>query len=119
MAKNISFGQGTTFYEPSVAEGVNSGDPIILGEDKAEIPAIALTDRDDDGGATVIVRDAVVVKLNVTGKDDAGNSAVARWDKLYKDGDEINKDATNGILFGYAMGTVAAGATTEIEVMLA
>ncbi len=115
MAQNINMGKGTTFYEPSVPEGTKSGDALVLGD---SIPAIALTDRDTNGGATVIIRDGVIAKLNVHAVDASADNAVARWDKLYLDGDEINKDATNGKFFGYAMGTVAAGQTAIIDVLL-
>jgi len=115
MAQNIDLGKGTTFYEPSVPEGTKSGDLILLGD---EIPAIALTDRDANGGATVLVRDAIVVKLPVHAVDASADNAIARWDKLYKDGAEINKDATNGVFIGYAIGEVTAGGTGIIDVML-
>lgn len=116
MAQNINLGEGLQFYEPSVPEGTKSGDPLVLGE----IPVIAITDRDANGGATVVANDRIIAKVAVHAVDanDAG-VAVARWDKLYKDGNEINKDSTNGVLFGYAMGTVAAGETAIIDVMLA
>ncbi len=56
--------------------------------------------------------------LTVTGADGAGNSAVAVGNKLYKDGAEINKDVTNGVFVGYALGTVTSGGTAVIEVAL-
>ena len=117
MAQNINLGEGLQFYEPSVPEGTKSGDPLVLGD---VIPVIAITDRDTNGGATVVANDRIIAKVAVHAVDanDAG-VAVARWDKLYKDGNKINKDSTNGVLFGYAMGTVAAGETAIIDVMLA
>ena len=114
MAVNIRIGEGISFYEPSVPEGTVSGDALVLGDVK---PAIALTDRDAGGGATVMVNDAVVASLSVVANDGTNAAAVARWDKLYLDGTTINKNAS-GSLFGYALGTVASGATAEIEVML-
>jgi len=115
MAVNIRIGEGISFYEPSVPEGTASGDALILGDVK---PAIALTDRDAAGGATVMVNDAVVASLSVNASDGTNNTAVARWDKLYFDGTTINKDSSK-TLFGYALGEVASGATAEIEIMLA
>jgi hypothetical protein len=47
-----------------------------------------------------------------------GGSAVALGDILYKDGAEVNKDVTNGVRFGYALGAVESAATTTIEVLV-
>ena len=42
--------------------------------------------------------------------------AVALGDKLYKDGSEVNKDATNGKLCGFALGVVSSGGAAVIGV---
>lgn len=114
MAVNIKIAEGISFYEPSVPDGTKSGNPLVLGGVK---PAVALTDRDADGGATVIVNDAVTATFTVVASDGTNDSAIARWDKLYLDGTTINKNSGKEF-FGYALGEVAAGQTAEIEVML-
>ncbi len=61
-----------------------------------------------------------VYRLAVTGRDQVpADSAVAIGDKLYIDDTEaqLNKDVTLGKFFGYALGTVVAGATTTIPVL--
>ena len=61
-----------------------------------------------------------VYRLPVTGRNQVpADAAVAVGDKLYIDDAEaqLNKDFTLGKFFGYALGTVTAGATTTIPVL--
>lgn len=61
-----------------------------------------------------------VYRLPVTGRNQVpADAAVALGDKLYIDDAEaqLNLDATLGKFFGYALGTVVAGATTTIPVL--
>jgi len=91
-----------------------SGDPVAVGE----IVGVALNDTDDDG--EVRVKTSGVFNLAVTGKDASNtNVAVNIGDAIYYDNGVLNKDATNGVLFGYALGAVAAGATATIPVKIA
>lgn len=91
-----------------------AGDVILIGE----MVVIAQTDRDSDGYAIVTLPCAHVQKFTVYGRTDGAGSAVAIGDKLYADsGDgQINKDSTNGELFGFALGTVTSGSNSEILV---
>lgn len=90
-----------------------SGDPVVYGK----IPGVALA-AEDAAGLTTIALDGQFT-LSVKGEDASGNSAVAAGDILYYEAGQtppINKDATNGVRFGYAMGAVSSGATTTIAV---
>ncbi len=93
----------------TVGTDVKAGDPVAVGQ----IVGVALNDADASGGTVVITRG--VFRLPVKGNDGTADVDVAVGDQLYiKDG-VISKDSS-GVPFGYALGTVAAGATTEIEV---
>lgn len=90
-----------------------SGDPVLIGQ----IPGVALTDE-DAAGKTSVQMDGVF-DLSVKGEDAAGNAAVAVGDILYYEAGQtppLNKDATNGVRFGYALEVVASGATATIMV---
>lgn len=90
-----------------------SGDPVICGQ----IPGVALADEDAAGLTTVALDGAF--DLAVEGVTGGGNSAVAAGDILYYDSAatvKINKDVTNGVRFGYALGTVGSAATATIPV---
>ncbi len=61
-----------------------------------------------------------VYRLAVTARNQVpADDAVAVGDKLYIDDAEaqLNKDGTLGTFFGYALGTVTAGATATIPVL--
>ncbi len=90
-----------------------SGDPVLCGQ----IPGVALTAENADG-TTTIACDGVF-NLSVKGENAGGNSAVAAGDILYYEAGQtppVNKDATNGVRFGYALGAVTSGATATIPV---
>lgn len=100
-----------------VPSGVQAGDPVLL----EEMVCYAQSDRDADGNARVMIPADFVEVVPVTGKDALDADApVAIGNALYYDAaptpSEINLDLTNGERFGYALETVASGATTEIEV---
>jgi predicted RecA/RadA family phage recombinase len=83
-----------------------SGDPVRYGK----LTGVALTAEGAGGNAST--ETSVFVG--------AGNSAVAAGDKLYYDDagtPVINKDVTNGVFFGIALGAVTSGATATIEVL--
>lgn len=82
-----------------------------------EMPVYLLEDSDSNNKALCSLPSSLSVLLNVKGETTV-NAAVAIGDKIYKDGSTYNRDATNGVLFGYALGAVSSGATTEIEVAL-
>lgn len=90
-----------------------SGDPVVVGQ----IPGVALTAERADG--TTTIQTDGVFNLSVKGENAGGNSAVAAGDILYYEAGQtppINKDATNGIRFGYALAAVTSGATATIAV---
>lgn len=95
---------------------VLSGDPGAVGQ----LPFVALTDEDAAGLASVDT--AGVYELSVLGHDGTANAAIAVGDKLVWDdaGGTIEKSpgSANSVPFGYALGAVASGATTKIEVRL-
>jgi len=92
-----------------------SGDPVLCGQ----IPGVALENEDSAGVTTVAVNGCF--RLSVKGENAGGNSAVAVGDILYYEAGQtppVNKDATNGVRFGYALGTVGSGATATIAVKI-
>lgn len=100
----------------TVISGVVSGDPVVVGQ----IPGVALTDRDTTTGKATVQMDGVF-NLSVKGEQAAGNVAVAEGDILYYEAGQtppINKDATNGVRFGYALAAVTSGATATIAVKI-
>ena len=91
--------------------GANSGDPVVVGQ----ITGVALVDiANGESGA---VETEGVFELSVRGYNGTAAAAVSVGDAIYHDGTELNKDSS-GTLFGYALGTVAAGATATIPVLL-
>jgi predicted RecA/RadA family phage recombinase len=94
-----------------------SGDPVLLGQ----IPGVALTDEAEGGNASgqITIDTGGVYNLSVEGVNNGGNSAVAIGDIIYYEAGEdppLNKDATSGVRFGYALGTVGSGQTATIPV---
>lgn len=120
MAKNIRFPLDNNTLELTVSSGVVSGDPVVVGQ----IPGVALTDRSAPGVATgkaVVQVGSFVANLTVEGANNAGNVAVAEGDILYYDTAatiKINKDNTNGVRFGYALGALSSGANGIIPVLV-
>lgn len=90
-----------------------SGDPVLFGQ----LPGVALITEETDGVTTVALDG--VFNLPVKGEGSAGNAAIAAGDVIYYEAGQtppLNKDATNGVRFGYAGAAVASGATTTIPV---
>lgn len=113
MANNMQKDQGRHLYLP-VASGVESGDPVAVGQ----ITGVAMIDRDAANSATIDTEG--VYLLAVGGVNAGGNSAVAVGDAIYfvvADTPKLNKK-TSGVLFGYALGTVASGGSGTIPVKL-
>lgn len=118
MAKNRKYESGDQLYVDVAAAAATSGSPAMFGQR----PGVTLTDRDAAGKAVVAFKG--VFALSVKGEQAAGNVAVTAGDILYYEAGQtppVNKDATNGIRFGYALGSgtvVASGATTTIDVAI-
>jgi len=111
MANNITV-EGHAIALNIPATGKVSGDVVT----NSDLSGIALTSADADGYAIVKMPISFVAKLSVLAYGHAANSAVAFGNKLYNDSGTYNKDGTDGKPIGYALGTVAAGDTDEIEV---
>lgn len=116
MAKNKIFPDARQLSLVCTAPAVPvSGDPVLVGQ----IPGVALTDERTDGTTSVDMQG--VFDLSVQGVDAVpANVAVAVGDIVYYDaaspGAKLNRDATNGVRFGYALEAVASGATDTIRV---
>ena len=105
---------------PSHSDGfVDKGDPVVSATGKPVIvgvsfkSAAAATDR-------VAIDTEGIWNLDVVGSNDAGNVAVAGGDVIYINTttavlSKISNQATQ-VVFGYALGIVASGATTAIAV---
>lgn len=117
MAKNSRYVSGSGYVRRflAVTASLASGAIDLI----SQMPVYALTAADSNNQATVeIIGCHRVVELTVAGANAGGNSAVAVGDRLYKDGADINKDATNGTFIGYALETVGSGSTGAIDVAL-
>ncbi len=117
MAKNITRERGNqlavTVSRPTTPA---SGDPVRWGA-KA---GVALINEDSVDGKTTVKFDGCA-RIPVKGINGGGNSAVAEGDALYyvdADTPPVSKK-NSGTLIGYAMETVASGATATIETKLA
>lgn len=119
MALNQKFNDGDQF-DVAAADVLPadpaSGDPVIVGQ----LPAVALTDpaADGTGADRITVKTNGVYDLAVTGADDLGNAAIAVGDVIYLEGPTLNVDAVAGVRYGYALATVASGATSTIPVKI-
>lgn len=120
MAKNRKYEQGNRpVLDVSAVNGSGTGDLVLSGDPVAvgDIPGVALVDEDADGLATV--QTDGVFELTVTGLDATpANAAISPGDIIFWDdaAGQLNVDATNGVRFGYALGAVAGGASTAIDV---
>ena len=124
MATNRIFKDGEYLAVTAAActaanDPIESGDPILWGA--GNLPAVATSDEDSDGNVSVQFGPSgagPVYEFPVKGANGAGNTAIAVGAAVYYDAGEINADATNGELFGYALAAVASGATITLRVKL-
>ncbi|MFI6296849.1 capsid cement protein [Nonomuraea sp. NPDC050790] len=116
MATNQVYDEGDQFAVVCSAPTTPaSGDPVLVGQ----LPGVALIAENADGLTTVKFNG--VYRLSVKGEGAGGNAAVAVGDILYYEAGQtppVNKDATNGVRFGYALDAVSSGATTTIRVKI-
>lgn len=124
MAKNIIrmdtsqvYQQSFTVTDPATPA---SGDPVRVA---GNITGIALT-KEGEGqnatGKTTVHIGAFVANFSVEGQGPSAGSAVAVGDSIYYDSaasTKLNKDNTNGVFFGFALGTVGSGLTATIPVL--
>lgn len=112
MSTNIVFEEGAQLRVICTSPATPvSGDPVLVGQ----LPGVALT-KEDAAGYTTVKFDGVAL-LSVKGETTT-NAAVANGDVLYYDAGVINRDSSNGVRFGYALGAVNSGATTQIPVKI-
>lgn len=105
MATNVIFYPGEHLSLPVIADTV-SGDPVVLG---SNLPGIALTDRDSDGNASVLL--AGVGEFTIT-----FTAARAIGDLIYiTTATYALSDAAGAgkVVYGVLLTTVA-GATEEV-----
>lgn len=120
MATNLYMDEGRYLNGAASAPSTPvSGDPVLLGQ----IPGVALTGEGEGGNASgeITLDTGGVYNLSVKGENAGGNSAVAKGDIIYYEAGQtppLNKDATNGVRFGYALGTVGSGQTGTIPVKI-
>lgn len=97
-----------------VAAGTVKGDIVV----NDQMVGYAQTTRDSDGNASVYIPGYFAETLLVYGRTDGANSAVAIGNLLYADvaDGQVNKDVTNGVVFGYALGAVTSGSSATILV---
>lgn len=118
MATNIRYEDGNQL---EVAPTAPTSTTILAGQAclVGSLPGVALTDADNTvgNGGRCTVKFNGVADLAVKGETTT-NAAVAAGDILYLDGAVVNKDSSNGVRFGYALGAVASGATTTIPVKI-
>lgn len=106
---------GGLHVDLDVGGAQSAGDVVAL----SEMTVYCLTDTDDSDVATVVIPGATyAATLTVAGSDNAGDSAVSVGDRIYDDSGTYNKDATNGVALGFALGTVSGGETGDILVAL-
>lgn len=109
MAKNRVFSKADKLSLP-VPEGTVSGQPLVIGD----LPAVAVTDRDASGKASLQFDGGW--KLTVKGKNKAGNTKIEVGQKVFMKGNELNANNEEGKFFGYVLEEVASGATSEVLV---
>lgn len=98
--------------------GLESDDVVCLND---ILCGVAVEDTGDSVAGTTVIEFPLTFSkvLSVVGEDNAGNTAIELGDRVYLDGAAYNADATNGVFIGFALGEVASGATTSIEVGIA
>ena len=125
MSKNITYPGPTVSIRLYTNASYHSGDLVTFVATNglanfATISGVAENDEDALGYTVVRLPFVVAAKFDVHAVDDQGDSAVAIGDILVVKGldgsSEIDKDLVAGVIFGVALGAVAAGATEEINV---
>lgn len=121
MSTNITYPGPIVSVRLYTNADYESGDVVTIAPGNgdancASIAGIAENDEDADGYTVVRLPFTLVAKISVKAIAAAADSAVAVGDLIANDSGEYNKDTTNGVLFGVALGTVAAGETSDINV---
>lgn len=116
MATNIVHEDGDSLYLVATAPASPiSGDPVLVGQ----LPGVALTDEQADGKTTIKLNGTA--RLLVKGETTV-DAAIAAGDIVYYDAaatpHKINKDASNGVRYGYALEAVGSGVTASTLVKI-
>lgn len=111
MATSRKFARGR--HLTIAKASIDAGDMVAEGS----ITGVALTDTDAAGNVTIDTEG--VYNLDVKGHDGSANAAVSVGDKVYlTDGEAFLDVDDTATLFGYALGAVASGDTTNVPVKL-
>ncbi len=111
MAKNMIKDEGRHLYI-TTGSGISSGDPVAIGD----LTGTAETDSDSDNKATVDTGMAVY-NHTVEAAGSSGGAAIALGSSIYYDSAatvKLNRDSTNGVLFGYALGTAGSASGSAL-----
>lgn len=119
MTQNIVFkpgNSGTVNVSLNVGLNKDVGTVVRLNDMRVYL----YQDSNADGIATVALLDGkLVISVAVKGEGASADAAIAVGHALYEDTDgEINRDATNGTFYGYALEAVGGGATKTINVLI-
>jgi hypothetical protein len=93
------------------------GNIYVLNEMVVEVRSVIGA----DGMANCHVPGMSIVDHLVNAQGAAGGSAVAIGDRLYRDGNQVNKDSTNGVPVGgcgYALEAITSGSSDTIYVLV-
>jgi predicted RecA/RadA family phage recombinase len=116
MAKNVIYNNGNRLAVAVTAPASPvSGDPVLYGQ----LPGVALVTKDATSGLTSCQFQGVAA-FSVKGYNGSANTAIAEGDVVYyKAGaTPVLQVDSSGVRFGIAMGAVASGATTTINVRI-
>ena len=112
MATNERLDRADTMYVAVGTATPSANAPVLYGSR----PGVMLTDRDSGGSATV--KFVGMFNCTVDAHNGTATSAVAAGDILYHDGTATLSKGTAGTRWGYAGGTVGAGGTAGINVIV-
>ena len=112
MAKNRVREEADGLSLP-VPDGTVSGNPLVIGQ----LPCVAVTNKGQWTTTDATVQCDGSFLFNVVGVDSGGNHAIAVGDIVYlQSNGQMDANSSTGKRFGYALGAVVSGATTQIEV---
>ncbi len=108
------------FIELYVGTGISCGDPVVKGD----LTGVAISNSNENNGLVMIDTEGVY-SLMVYGCYATGSSvSIKQGEKIYAcmkdDQVELNKDSTNGKLFGYLLSRdIVTGTGAYVDVLLA
>jgi len=118
MAKNITYPGPEVDLEVTVASGIVSGSPVMIGG----LAGTAIVSRGEETTGKAVTKFSThVADHNVEAVDADGNLAVAIGDAIYYDSTEtikLNLDNVNGVFYGYALEAITSGSDDTINVFV-